>query len=515
MLARPNPSSVCPVIIQHFPHWEARLRYLTIPTFVMLLAAHVHAEEFVFHHENVLGTSAELRIHADSRSIADAAEEQVLAHIDRLARIVSTYDPQSEVVTWMAGDRTANVSPELYELLLLSEQYEQQTDGAFNPRVGAVMTLWKKAAAEGRLPDDDQLRNAVQRATRPIWRLNAEKQSALILDAGTTALTFDAIAKGYIIDHVTEVALNLHGVSGVVINIGGDLRVAGTMSQRISVSSPTDESKSIAVIDLGEKAIATSGGYQRYFESDGRRYSHIIDPRTGLPVNDSTSVSVIANTATAADAAATALSVMTVDEALNWCNAREGFACLILDSVGKLHRSRDWPSEKTQPEGVLLTSVKSDEWPRGAKLTVSYEINNPSTTRYRRPYVAVWVEDADGFPVRTLVLWLQEGRGARWHRDLTRWYKQDQVRRLVDGTKLIGTVSAATRPPGKYKAVWDGKDDHGNFVPQGTYTLYIEAAREHGTHQLASETIMIGPKSQQGSLKGNTEIKSVEFEYKP
>jgi len=70
--------------------------------------------------------------------------------------------------------------------------------------------------------------------------------------------------------------------------------------------------------------------------------------------------------------------------------------------------------------------------------------------------VAVWVEDADGFPVRTLVLWLQEGRGARWHRDLTRWYKQDQVRRLVDGTKLIGTVSAATRPPGKYKAVWDG-----------------------------------------------------------
>jgi FAD:protein FMN transferase len=491
------------------------LRYLTIPLFVLFLAAHIHADEFVFHHENVLGTSAELRICAGSRSIADAAEEQLLAHIDRLGHIVSTYDPQSEVVRWMAGERTANMSPELYELLLLCDQYEQQTDGAFNPRVGAVMTLWKNAATVGRLPANDQLRNAVQRATRPVWRLDVENESAFILDAGTTALTFDAIAKGYIIDHVTEVAMNLHGVSGVVINIGGDLRVAGAMSQRISVSSPIDESKSIAVIDLDEKAIATSGGYQRYFEIDGCKHSHIVDPRTGRPVNHSTSVSVIANTAAAADAAATALSVMTVEEALNWCNAREGFACLILDSVGKLHRSRDWPSEETQPEGVLLTSLKSDEWPQGAKLTVSYEINNPSTTRYRRPYVAVWVEDADGFPVRTLVLWLQEGRGARWHRDLTRWYKQDQVRRLVDGTKLIGTVSAATRPPGKYKAVWDGKDDHGNFVPQGTYTLYIEAAREHGSHQLASETITIGPKSQQGSLKGNTEINSVEFEYEP
>jgi FAD:protein FMN transferase len=326
---------------------------------------------------------------------------------------------------------------------------------------------------------------------------------------------FDAIGKGYIIDHVTEVAMNLHGVSGVVINIGGDLRVAGAISQRIAVSSPTDESKSIAVIDLGEKAIATSGGYQRYFEIDSCKHSHIVDPRTGRPVNHSTSVSVIANTAAGADAAATALSVMTVEEAIRWCNAREGFACLILDSIGKLHRSRDWPSEETQSEGVLLTSVKSDEWLQGAKLTVSYEINNPSTTRYRRPYVAVWVEDTDGFPVRTLVLWLQEGRGARWHRDLTRWYKQDQVRRLVDGTKLIGTVSAATRPPGKYKAVWDGKDDHGNFVPQGTYTLYIEAAREHGSHQLASETITIGLKTQQGSLKGNTEIKFIDFEYEP
>jgi thiamine biosynthesis lipoprotein len=489
--------------------------YLVIPLSVLLLTAHIHAEEFTFHHENVLGTSAELRIHADSRSIADAAEEQVLAQIDRYARVLSTYDPNSEVTRWIAGDLGTKVSSELYDLLVLCEHFEKQTDGAFNPRVGAASALWKRAAVAGKLPDDNELRIAAQRGTRPAWRLDAETRSALILESGTRSLTFDAIAKGYIIDQVSDSALKLPGVGGVVINIGGDLRVAGTVSQRITVSSPTDESKSIAVIDLGEKAIATSGGYHRFFEVDGRRYSHIIDPRTGRPVNESTSVSVIADTAAAADAAATALSVMTVEQALNWCNAREGFDCLILDSAGKLHRSRDWPNDKTLAAGARLTSVNPEEWPRGAKLTVSYEINNPSTTRYRQPYVAVWVEDADGFPVRTLVLWLQEGRGARWHRDLTRWYKQDQVRQLVDGTKLIGTVSAATRPPGKYKAVWDGKDDQGNLVTQGKYTLHIEAAREHGTHQLASATITIGLQPQRGSLEGNTEIKSVQFEYVP
>lgn len=515
MMAINNPGSVRPSIIRVLQYLEARLRYPTIPLFVLLLTAQIHAKEFIFHHENVLGTSAELRIHADTSASAGEAEEHVLTHIDRLARILSTYDPNSEVRRWIAGELDHKVSSELYELLVLCEQFEEQTDGAFNPRVGAIGTLWTHAAAKGTSPDDNELRIAVQESARPSYRLDAANRSAFILESGTKSLTFDAIAKGYIIDQVTDSVLKLQGVIGVVINIGGDVRVAGTTPQRITVSSPTDESKSIAVIDLSEKAIATSGGYQRFVEIDGRRYSHIINPRTGRPVDHSTSVSVIANTAAAADAAATALSVMTVEEALRWCNAREGFACLIVDSTGKVYRSRDWPSEETHPERVLLTSVKSDEWPQGAKLTVSYEINNPNTTRYRRPYVAVWVEDTNGFPVRTLVLWLQEGRGSRWHRDLTRWYKQDQVRRLVDGTKLIGTVSAATRPPGKYKAVWDGKDDHGNFVPRGTYTLYIEAAREHGTHQLASETITIGLKPLQGSLKGNTEIKTVEFEYKP
>jgi hypothetical protein len=299
-----------------------------------------------------------------------------------------------------------------------------------------------------------------------------------------------------------------------VINIGGDIRVAGDAAVRVWIRSP-QQTTAIATVELREQAIATSGGYERFFEINGQRFSHIIDPRTARPTGHSTSVSVIAPTATAADAVATALNVMTIEDALQWCESHDAYECLIVDSLGKQYRSDGWPTNMKLDQPVRLVSTGVEQWTPGSKLTVSFEINRQSTTRYRRPYVAVWVEDSDGFPVRTLVLWLQEGRGARWHRDLKRWYKQDRVRQLVDGSKLIGTVSAATRLPGRYKAVWDGKDDQGKLVAKGEYTLYIEAAREHGTYQLIRQSLTLGTKALEGNLKGNEEIKSARFVYQP
>ncbi len=108
---------------------------------------------------------------------------------------------------------------------------------------------------------------------------------------------------------------------------------------------------------------------------------------------------------------------------------------------------------------------------------MNFEIGGPAgnSRRYRRPYVAVWIEDKGGLTVRTLELWLQTRQpGPRWHKDLKRWYRDDQVRRQADETNLIDTISRATRPPGKYTVTWDGKDDHGKPVGPGTY---------HGLHR--------------------------------
>ena len=477
------------------------------------LTAHLHAGEFVFHYENVLGTSAELRIHSASRIDAGAAEQRALAEIDRLTAIVSTYDSQSELRRWMNGDVNKTVSSDLFDLLSSCDQYEKLTQGAFNPRVASATSLWKQAAENGVLPSDVMLRKAAQKASRPAWLLDESNRTAKYLHDRKCELSLDAIAKGFIIDQAAEAAMAEDGVDGVVVNIGGDLVVRGDISQRVGISDPAEETRPISVVRLERQAIATSGGYQRFFEIQGRRYSHLIDPRSGYPVTKTNSVSVIAPSAMAADVAATALSVMSIDDALAWCEANKPFECLIVDSQGNLHRSRNWPPTDDTIHATQLVATETGEWPKGAKLTVSFELNRQSSGRYHRPYVAVWVEDSDGYPRRTLILWLQEGKGERWHRDLKRWYVQDLVRQVVDETELIGTISAATRPPGKYKAVWDGKDDNGKFVPPGKYTLYLEAAREHGTYQIMKTPITIGDKEQNGTLKGNVEIKSASFKY--
>ncbi len=154
-------------------------------------------------------------------------------------------------------------------------------------------------------------------------------------------------------------------------------------------------------------------------------------------------------------------------------------------------------------------------WPRPFELVVNLEINDPGDVRYRRPYVAVWVEDAEGYPVRTLSLWVQtRPPGPRWFPDLRRWFRSDRMRQLSDHKDLLSTVSGPTRQPGKYTIVWDGMDDNKKPVTQGAYTVYMEAAREHGTYQIIKKPVTIGPRPFRADLPGNVEIKTATLEYR-
>ena len=495
------------------------MKQLTLIVLLCLLATPVlQADEFRFHHENVLGTSGELIVVASSSSTADRAESEILRAIDRLSGILSTYDSRSEIRRWQAGELGAEVSSDLYAVLRLCDEFSQVSGGAFNPRVAAVTELWKQAAKDKLEPESRQLQETVEAIQQSAWALEPDRRSAHWL-GGRSPISVDAIAKGYIIDRAVEAAMDVPGVIAVMVNIGGDLRVAGNLDQLITIASPADPLAKLESISVRGKAVATSGGYHRYFEVAGRRYSHIIDPRTGRPVEHSASVTVLAATGAAADAMATSLSVMPVQEALLWCDKHPKFECLIVDSQGQSHRSEGWPGERfvDVPVGVAeQTRQEQDEksWLEGAKLTVEFEFNRPDSRRYRRPYVAVWVENEEGFPVRTLALWLLEGKGSRWHRDLRRWYKQERVRQDAEEGRLIGTISEATRPPGKYKLVWDGKDNQGKLVTQGTYTLYIESAREHGPYEISKATIVIGSENQQGEIEGKEDLKSATYEYK-
>ncbi len=153
-------------------------------------------------------------------------------------------------------------------------------------------------------------------------------------------------------------------------------------------------------------------------------------------------------------------------------------------------------------------------WPDTMELSIDFEVIAPNTGRYKRPYVAVWIEDASGLPIRTLALWIQSGKGSRWWPDLRRWYNNEQSRKSQYGGDLVSLVSGPTRLPGKYNLVWDGINDASYAVTQGDYYLCVELAREHGPYNLIREKITLGAEPLQKSFAGNDELGDVNVEYR-
>lgn len=131
--------------------------------------------------------------------------------------------------------------------------------------------------------------------------------------------------------------------------------------------------------------------------------------------------------------------------------------------------------------------------------------------RARRPYLAVWIEDKDKFPLRTLALWLEK---TRWLPDLKVWYSENKMRSMAEGRDITKSVSSATRRPGKYTLKWDGKDNAGKLVKAGKYTVCIEAAREHGTYQLIRQEVDFSGTPKQFPLAGNVEVSAASLDYR-
>ena len=475
------------------------------------------SEPYVMHHENVLGTSLEIRVWSGSAKVAASAEEAVLAEIDRMARIVSTYDSTSEFSRWQSAGKLQKLSPELTRLLRSCDQWRERTDGAFHPGVERISRIWRAAETAKCLPDQLELDAAVLRLREAPWKWNGTE----VEPKTDYPLTFNAIAKGAIVDAASLVAMKVPGVDAISGAVGGDLRCLGDLSQMVSIPSPRPELTGGAIIEQFEitnQAVATSSGAYRGFTIDGKRYSHLIDPRNGRPVDHMLSATVVAPTTEQADVLATACSVLTVQQSLDLIASLEHVECVLVDREGKRHFSPGWTGlSQSEPTSQLCGDDETIEpWNGGFELKVDLEINQPDEgRRYKRPYVAVWIEDRDGYPVKTLILWVQStGKGPRWIPDLKRWYRSDRVRKLAEETDLVELVSEATRKPGKHSVVWKGKDNTGKLVAPGDYTVYVEAAREHGTYQLLRKKVTIGKKPFAEEFDSNVEIKAAKIEYR-
>jgi thiamine biosynthesis lipoprotein ApbE len=472
----------------------------------------------VFHYENVLGTSLDMKIRAKSDGEAQRAEAAALAEFDRETRILSAWTPDSEFSRWTRTHRTAErVSPQLFEVLALFDAWREKTSGALDASAEAAVEVWKHAAAEGRKPTDAELAGAVAEMQRPHWKLDAAARTATHLDDAPIAL--NSFAKSYITGHAADAALS-SGATGVELNVGGDIVLRGNIANTVAIANPQADAENDPPLDmlrLAGQTIATSGSYRRGVDVGGLHYSHIVDPRTGMAVDHVLSSTVIAADAAEAGALATAFSVMTPKESAQLAARLGGVEYLLMLRDGERVASPGW-SRLEMPRIVEASySLGAARVAKAAKapaepldLLITLELAKIDTPRYRRPYVAVWVEDEQKAPVRTISLWSEK---PRWLNELRSWYRDYPVG-FASGGELSPTISSATRPAGKYTLRWDGKDDKGNLVKQGKYTICIEAAREHGGYDLMHQEINFdGRTAAQFKLPAGNEIAGVQLEY--
>jgi thiamine biosynthesis lipoprotein ApbE len=474
---------------------------------------------FRSHYENVLGTSMDLTIRASSEPAAKSAEAAVLAQIDHDARILSGYDAASEFSRWFSTrDVATPVSPELFDVLALFDVWRVRTGGALDASAERVSRVWKAAAVRHELPSEPEIEAAVLDVRQPHWRLDRAARTATHLSGAP--LILNSFTKSYIIDRAARAAMSSGPVRGVVVNIGGDLVSRGDWTEAVSIADPVDNADNGDMLDrltVRNRAVATSGGYRRGFDIGGQHYSHIVDPRTGRPTSHVLGATVVAREAVDAGALATALCVLSPEDGERLVSSVPGAEFLLVLADGGQIRSAGWrtleaPPVRRPPVSAPVATLFASEqqWNPGFELAVGVELARPAGMA-KRPYLAIWIEDKDKFPVRTIALLYDQ---TRYLPELRAWYRADRLRAMAENTDIVASVASATRSPGSYTFKWDGKDQQGKLVKAGSYTVFIEVAREHGTYQLIRQELDFSGAAKRVDLPPNVEVAAASLDYR-
>ncbi|GGL12538.1 FAD:protein FMN transferase [Deinococcus radiotolerans] len=295
-------------------------------------------------YERLLGTEVEVQVVARTAEQAHHAEQAALTEIERLTGVLNRFDPHSELRRWQArlGDTHVPLSLELLHVLRLADHWRTLSGGAFHPGADALGALWQQAQVLGAPPSAELLARGVSALRAAPWTLHADGSATL--HAGGP-LGLNALAKGYVVDRAALVASRCAGVRSVLINAGGDLRVIGAAQVNVLIADPftaRDDAPPAGRVRVKNQALATSGRAHRGFQVNGTHYSHVIDPRSGQPVQDVPGVTITAPECVTADALATILSVLGPQAGLTLMRTLPGCEALIITAAGQRHATPGW-----------------------------------------------------------------------------------------------------------------------------------------------------------------------------
>ena len=313
-------------------------------------------ERFEFE-RRAMGTKFRIVLYAPNAKQADRAAAVAFQRVDTLDDILSDYDPSSEISRLSNTAGTAewiSVGDDLWSVLLRSAHLADLTDGAFDVTVGPLTRLWRWSNRRGVLPDEERIAHA--RAAVGHRLIQFDRSSHRVrLGAPGMRLDVGAIGKGFAADEALAVLTRL-GISRALIDAGGDVVASdappGTPGWRVEIPTVDNDSVGSETVWLSDGAVATSGDKYRSVEVDGVRYSHIIDPATGLGLTERRIATVFAPTAAVADALASAVSVLGPARGIALVESWIHVSVRVLHADGPLWRQWQSSEDRVDPSHI-------------------------------------------------------------------------------------------------------------------------------------------------------------------
>lgn len=287
-----------------------------------------------------MDTVVSVSLVATSNKKAEKAFDAVYADFEELSKKIDFYSDKSEIhrINANAGIKAVEVSPETLDLIKEALRVAGISGGAFDPTTGVVTVLWDFVKKES--PDRKDLAQAVKLISYKNVKIDEEKKT-VYLAKKKMQIDLGGIAKGYAADRAIEILQGL-GIEAALVAVAGDIRAYGVKPNghtwKVGIQDPRPEDPShniMAALSLENRAISTSGDYQRFFEIEGVRYHHILDPSTGMPARGSQSVSVIAEKAVDTDSLATAVFVLGPRKGMSLLK-KLGYDGVIVDEYGNV-----------------------------------------------------------------------------------------------------------------------------------------------------------------------------------
>lgn len=297
-----------------------------------------------------MGSRFDITVVASTELEGDKYIDLAVQEITRIEKLISSWDSKSQTseVNNNAGIKAVKVDRELYDLVKRAIRISQLTDGAFDITYASMDKIWKYDGSMKEIPSQDEISSSISTVGYHNLVLN-DTDHSIFLKLKGMKMGFGGIGKGYAADMAKKI-LQSRGVIAGIINASGDMNTWGKQVNgeewKVAITNPLDKNKAFALLPITDGAVVTSGNYEKFVNFNGKRYSHIIDPRTGYPSTGIISATVFAPKAELADALATSVFVMGKEVGLNRINQLPQIECIIIDEQGNIFTSNNIKIDK-------------------------------------------------------------------------------------------------------------------------------------------------------------------------